>query len=250
MGDYAIELNRLTKTFNVFHEPPLTLQKALYNLVRGRKNCQQVCALSDISFRIARAESIGLIGANGCGKTTLLRIIAGIYAPTSGAMRVRGKVAPLLELGAGFYLEFTGIENLYLYAAVFGLSRKQTEQKIDSIGEFAELTHFLDVPLRQYSLGMRMRLAFSLAAHIEPDILLIDEMLAVGDLSFKEKCIKKLRELQRAGRTMLLVSHQMEEIEKLCDRVILLDKGEIKLTGKPPEVIRAYKAMMQAEKCV
>jgi ABC-type polysaccharide/polyol phosphate transport system ATPase subunit len=245
MNDTAIRIENLNKLFRVFHEPPLTFQKAIYNLLKGRKNHQDLWVLKDISFSLKKRESVGLIGANASGKTTLLRIIANIYSPTTGSISVDGRVAAFLELGSGFRMEFTGIENLYLYGAVFGLSRREIKEKIPHIREFSELGDFLDVPLRQYSFGMRMRLAFALAMNISPDILLIDEALAVGDLSFKEKCIKKIDELKREGKTLLLVSQYMDEIERLCDKTILLDKGRIRSIGPTRQVIDEYKKMMQ-----
>ena len=244
MHKTVIRVENLNKKFRVFHEPPLTFQKTLYNLLRGKKTYEEFWALKDISFSIDRAEAVGLVGANASGKTTLLRIIANIYDPTGGSVEIYGRVASILELGSGFCMEFTGIENLYLYGAVFGLTRREIRQKIPQITELSELNNFLDVPLRQYSSGMKMRLAFSLAVNIEPDILLIDEMLAVGDLSFEEKCFKKVEELKEKGKTLFLVSHHMGEIERLCDRVILLDKGEVKRIGPVQDVVREYKTIM------
>jgi len=241
MDRITVRVENLNKRFRVFHEPPLTFQKALYNLLRGPKNWKQLWALRDINFSLTKSESVGLIGPNASGKTTLLRIIASIYTPTSGRVYVDGKIAAFLELGYGFHMEFTGIENLYLYGAVFGLSRCQIKEKIPLVREFSGLNDFLDVPLRQYSIGMRMRLAFALAMNINPDILLIDEALAVGDLSFKEKCIRKINELKKEGKTLLLVSQYMDEIERLCDRAILLDKGEIMAMGSAKDVISEYK---------
>jgi len=243
MDRIAIRIEDLNKKFKVFHEPPLTFQKAVYNFLKGKKHYQDLWALKKINFSINKSEAIGLIGPNASGKTTLLRIIANIYAPTSGSVYVSGRIAPSLELGSGFCMEFTGIENLYLYGAVFGLSRRQIRQKIGTIREFSELNDFLDVPLRQYSFGMRMRLAFSLAVNIDPDILLIDEMLAVGDLSFKEKCYKKIEELKERGKTLILVSQHMDEIERLCDKAILLDRGKVKAIGSVGSIISEYNKM-------
>lgn len=242
-------IENLSKRFRIFHEPPLTLQKAVYNFVRGRKNHQDLWVLKEVGFSLNKSETLGLIGANASGKTTLLRIIAGIYSPTSGRVSVKGRIAAALELGSGFCLEFTGLENLYLYGALWGLSARQIRDKISRIGEFSELSDFLDVPLRQYSFGMRMRLAFSLAVNIEPEVLLIDEALAVGDLYFREKCFRKIAELKKEGLGLVLVSHNMEEIERLCDRVIFLDQGEIKADGNVKEVISAYKVFMQNKQC-
>ncbi len=244
MSNVAIEIKKLNKKFKLIHEPPLTFQKALHNFLRRKKNYQEILALDNINLCIKKSESLGLIGANASGKTTLLRVIADIYEPTSGAVSIKGRVAPSLELGSGFCMEFTGIENLYLYAAIFGLSRSQIKEKISRIKEFSELGDFLDVPLRQYSFGMRMRLAFSLAVNLGADILLIDEMLAVGDLAFKEKCFKKIKELKAQGVTFVLVSHNMDEISNLCERAVFLDHGQIKQDGPADEVIQGYRAFM------
>jgi lipopolysaccharide transport system ATP-binding protein len=245
--DIALSIENLNKKFKVFHEPPLTFQKAAYNLARGKKNYQWLWALEDITFSLNKGDAVGLLGANASGKTTLLRIIADIYAPTSGMVRSYGKVAAFLELGSGFRMEFTGIENLYLYGAVFGLSRREISLRLPEIRSFSELNDFLDVPLRQYSLGMRMRLAFALAMNINPDILIIDEALAVGDLYFKEKCFRKLEEFRKAGKTLILVSQHMDEIERLCDKAILLNKGRIMNMGPARKVVGEYKLLMQSK---
>jgi ABC-2 type transport system ATP-binding protein len=241
----AIRAENLSKKFKLFHEPPLTFQKALHNLLKGKRNYQEVMALRGINFTLETGESVGLIGANASGKSTLLRVIAGIYTRTAGSVFSSGKIAPFLELGSGFNMEFTGIENLQIYAAIFGLSRRQLIEKLPEIREFSGLGDFLDVPMRQYSFGMRMRLAFSFAAHIDPDILLIDEMLAVGDLSFREKCFTRLNELKKSGKTLLLVSHQIDEIERLCEKTIWLDQGSIKEIGQTQKVIQEYKKFMR-----
>ncbi|OGX18886.1 MAG: hypothetical protein A3K83_01055 [Omnitrophica WOR_2 bacterium RBG_13_44_8b] len=240
MDKARVRIENLKKKFMVFHEGPLTFQKAAYNFLKRKNNYQDIWALKDVSFCLDKQEVVGLIGSNASGKTTLLRIIASIYEPTSGSVHIDGRVAAFFELGSGFMTEFTGIENLYLYGAVFGLSRRQIKEKIPDIIGFSELNNFLDIPLRQYSFGMRMRLAFSLAVNIDPDILLIDETLAVGDLAFREKCFRKIEELKAAGKTLFLVSQHMDEIERICDRVILLDKGEIKAIGPAKDVIGEY----------
>ncbi|OGX16117.1 MAG: hypothetical protein A2166_00035 [Omnitrophica WOR_2 bacterium RBG_13_41_10] len=244
MDKVRVRIENLNKKFRVFHESPLTFQRAAYNLLRGKRGYQDIWALKDVSFCLNKQEAVGLIGPNASGKTTLLRIIASIYAPTSGSVHVNGRVAAFFELGSGFIMEFTGIENLYLYGAVFGLSRRQVKERIPDIIGFSELNNFLDIPLRQYSFGMRMRLAFSLAVNIDPDILLIDETLAVGDLAFREKCFRKIEELKAKGKTLFLVSQHLDEIERLCERAILLDKGEIKAIGPAKDAIREYKITM------
>lgn len=245
MSKIAIKAENLSKKFKIFHEPPLTFQKVIYNLLKGKLNYQEVIALRGINFSLETGESVGLIGANASGKSTLLRVIAGIYNQTSGNIFSNGRIAPFLELGSGFHMEFTGIENLQIYAAIFGLSRSQLGHILPQISKFSCLGDFLDVPMRQYSFGMKMRLAFSFAAHIEPDILLIDEMLAVGDLSFRDKCFMKINELREKGKTLLLVSHQMDEVQRLCDKTIWLDKGSIREIGRTEKVVQEYKEFMK-----
>lgn len=238
---HVITVRGLSKKFNIFHEPPFTLQKAVHNYLAGRKNFETVWAVKALSFSVGKGETLGIIGPNASGKTTLLRLLAGIYTPTEGDIRVTGRIAPSLELGSGFLTEFTAVENLYLYGAVFGLTRSQVAARLAPIAEFSGLGRFMDVPVRQYSFGMRMRLAFSFAVTVEPDILLIDEMLAVGDLSFKEKCFAKLAGLKASGMTLVLVSHHMEEISLLCDRVLLLEGGALVAEGSGPRMIEEYK---------
>jgi ABC-type polysaccharide/polyol phosphate transport system ATPase subunit len=237
----AIRVTDVSKKFMIFHEPPLTFQKALHNFIRRRENCETIWALQELRFQVKKGETVGIIGPNASGKTTLLRLIAGIYLPTSGTISAAGRVAPSLELGSGFLNEFTAVENLRLYGAVFGLTGKQVNSKIPLIGDFAGLGDFLDVPLRQFSVGMRMRLAFSLAVNVDADILLIDEMLAVGDIAFREKCFRRIAELKAGGMTMVLVSHHMDEIARLCDRVLLLEKGRLIADGCSAGVIAGYK---------
>lgn len=241
-AELALRVEEVSKEFAIMLEPPLTAQKALYNFVCGKNNFRRIWALRAVSFSVAKAEALGIIGANASGKTTLLRIIAGIYQPTNGRVSYSGRIAASLELGAGFGLEFTGRENLYLYGAIFGLTRRQTTLKIPHIQEFSELGDFLNAPLRQYSVGMRMRLAFSLAVNFAPDILLVDEMLAVGDAAFRNKCLNKLEQLKKQGTTLLLVSHHPQEIAQVCDRAIMLHEGSIYRQGNVSEVLSAYES--------
>ena len=243
-GAPAISLSGVSKRFRLIHEPPLTLQKVMHHLVTGKKDYEDIWALRDIGFSVDKGQTLGIIGPNASGKTTLLRLIAGIYPATRGKLSCEGRIAPSLELGAGFLNEFTAAENLELYGAVFGLTRRQVAAKLVPIMEFAGLEGFMDVPVRQFSMGMRMRLAFSLSAAVEPDILLIDEMLAVGDIAFKEKCLRKIAALKDSGMTLVLVSHHMEEIERLCDRVLLLEEGRLAAMGECREVVALYRERM------
>jgi ABC-type polysaccharide/polyol phosphate transport system ATPase subunit len=201
----------------------------------------QSMAISDLTLRIRKGASVGIIGRNGSGKSTLLKLITGIYRPTKGKVVVSGRVAALIELGAGFHPDFTGRENLYLGGVMHGLSRRQIEERFDEIVDFAELSHVIDDPIRTYSSGMFMRLGFSLAVHTDPDLLLVDEVLAVGDAAFVAKCKERISRLRAAEKTLLLVSHDLEAVERWCDEVVWLDKGKVKDRGDPRRVIDHYR---------
>jgi ABC-type polysaccharide/polyol phosphate transport system ATPase subunit len=208
---------------------------------RLQKRRQDVfCALQDVSFRVEEGESLAVIGANGAGKSTLLSLVAGLTRPNEGRVEVNGKVAALLELGTGFHPDLTGIENIYLNASILGLSRKRTEESFDAIVDFSGIGDFIQQPIRTYSSGMVMRLAFSVAIHVEPDILIIDEVLSVGDAAFQEKCFNRICELKRAGKTLLFVSHVPEMVKQLCDHSIWLEHGRVKARGTPQEVLDSY----------
>jgi lipopolysaccharide transport system ATP-binding protein len=197
-------------------------------------------ALDDISLEVRRGEAVGIIGANGSGKSTLLGLIAGVISPQSGYVEVHGRVAPLLELGAGFHYELTGYENIVLNGVLMGLTRRQVAARMDAIVAFSGLESSLNEPLRTYSSGMVARLGFSVAVHLEPDILLIDEILAVGDTHFQARCFERLEEFRRQETTFVIVSHALADIRVLCDRVVWLAAGKIMMQGKPDEVIAAY----------
>jgi ABC-type polysaccharide/polyol phosphate transport system ATPase subunit len=197
-------------------------------------------ALRDVSFRVEQGESMAIIGANGAGKSTLLSLVAGLTRPNEGRMEVNGKVAALLELGTGFHADLTGSENVFLNASILGLSRKRARECFDSIVDFSGIGDFIHQPIRTYSSGMVMRLAFSVAIHVEPDILIIDEVLAVGDAAFQEKCFDRICELKRAGKTLLFVSHVPEMVKHLCDHSLWLEHGRVKAAGPPGEVLEAY----------
>lgn len=201
-------------------------------------------ALRDISFDVSQGEVVGLIGRNGAGKTTLLKLLSRITRPTEGFAEVRGRVGSLLEVGTGFHPELTGRENIFLSGAILGMSRKEILRKHEAIVEFAEVARFLDTPLKHYSSGMQMRLAFSVAAHLEPEILFVDEVLAVGDMAFQKKCLGKMEEVSRSGRTIVFVSHQMNQIRRLCERVLWFDAGRLRESGPTGLVLAAYESSM------
>ena len=199
-------------------------------------------ALKDVSFEVQQGEVVGLIGRNGAGKTTLLKLLARITRPTSGLAEIQGRVGSLLEVGTGFHPELTGRENIYLSGAILGMSKKEIGLKFGAIVAFAEVERFIDTPLKHYSSGMQMRLAFAVAAHLEPEILLVDEVLAVGDLEFQKKCLGKMQEVSSSGRTIIFVSHQMNQIRRLCERALWIDAGGVRREGRTSEVIAAYEA--------
>ena len=198
-------------------------------------------ALRDVSFDVEQGQGVGIIGPNGAGKSTALKILARIVRATAGHVHIKGRVTPLIEVGAGFHPDLTGRENVYLNAAVLGLRRSEVRSRFDSIVEFAELAQFIDTPAKRYSTGMLMRLGFAVAAHLNPDILLVDEVLAVGDMAFQRKCLEAIRELRRRGTTILFVSHSMEAVSSLCNRVLLMDHGQIAASGPPDAVITQYR---------
>lgn len=212
-------------------------------LGRGSKSVerQDYWALRDVSFDVEEGEVIGIIGHNGAGKSTLLKILSQISEPTEGEIRVRGRIASLLEVGTGFHPELSGRENIYLNGAILGMSRAEIREKFDAIVEFAEVEKFLDTPVKRYSSGMYVRLAFAVAAHLEPEILVVDEVLAVGDASFQAKCLAKMGEISRSGgRTVLFVSHNMQAVQNLCQRAVLLERGQVKAAGETREVVKTY----------
>jgi lipopolysaccharide transport system ATP-binding protein len=201
---------------------------------------EEFWALRDVSFEVKRGEVVGIIGRNGAGKSTLLKILSNITEPTSGRARIRGRVASLLEIGTGFHPELTGRENIFVNGAILGMSRREIERKFDEIVEFSGVEKFLDTPVKRYSSGMHVRLAFAVAAHLEPEILIIDEVLAVGDAEFQKRCLGKMNEVAKGGRTVLFVSHNMAAVEALCSRTMLLTEGKLVQFATTPEVIRRY----------
>jgi len=205
-----------------------------------RRSADHIWALRDVSFGVRQGEVIGLIGRNGAGKTTLLKILSRITRPTTGYAEIRGRVGSLLEVGTGFHPELTGRENVYLSGAVLGMKKAEIVRKFDEIVAFAEVERFIDTPLKHFSTGMQMRLAFAVAAHLEPEILLVDEVLAVGDFEFQKKCLGKMQDVSKSGRTIVFVSHQMNQIRRLCERVLWIDAGQLRLDGPAETTISAY----------
>lgn len=244
--EYVIELNNVSKCYQVYDKPIKKLKEIIFpRKYEGvgrlsRVNCDEFWALQNISFKLKKGETVGIVGKNGSGKSTLLQIITGTLAPTSGQITVKGRIAALLELGAGFNPNFTGRENIYLNASLLGLAKHEIETKIDAILAFADIGHFIDSPVRTYSSGMTVRLAFAIQAQIEPDILIVDEALAVGDAKFQAKCFNRLRELKKNGTSILLVTHATEQIVTHCDHAILLQDGLIMSSGHPNDIVNQY----------
>jgi ABC-type polysaccharide/polyol phosphate transport system ATPase subunit len=245
MNPGAVRAEAASRRFLVYPQPQVTLKEAV--LRRRHLRRTEIWAVRDVSFEIEPGEAVGVIGRNGSGKTTLLRLIAGIFRPSSGRLEAGGDVASLLELGAGFHPDFTGRENVYMNGAIHGLKRKYVDSKMDEIVSFAELEEFIDVPVRTYSAGMYMRLGFSVAAHLDPDILLLDEVFAVGDEAFQRKCMGKILDLKARGRTLLFVSHSAPAVERLCERAILLRDGHVLADGPARDSITEYQRLLAAE---
>jgi ABC-type polysaccharide/polyol phosphate transport system ATPase subunit len=235
----VIRLEDISKRFVIRKDK--SLKERIVNFGRSNKHKDDFWALRDVAFTVESGNSIGLVGANGSGKSTLLKVIGGIIEPTSGMVERRGRVAALLELGAGFHPDLTGRENVFLNAAILGLSRKQTESYFDSIVDFSEIGAFIDTQVKFFSSGMYVRLAFAIAVHVDPDILLVDEVLAVGDEPFQKKCLAKIAQFKREGRTIVFVSHAAAQIEDICDRVIVLSHGSMVFDGAAKAGIAALR---------
>jgi ABC-type polysaccharide/polyol phosphate transport system ATPase subunit len=240
-----IVVDRVSRTFRVYPKAQRTL-KDLF-VARGRLGAREVKALRDVSVTVEPGEAVGLVGRNGSGKSTLLRLVSGIIKPTAGRVEAGGRVASLLELGAGFHPDFTGRENVYLNGSIHGLSRSRVREAMDEIVSFAELEQFIDLPVRTYSSGMYMRLGFSVAAHIQSDILLLDEVFAVGDEQFQRKCFGKVAEFKNRGGTIVFVSHDAQAVERLCDRAVLLRQGEVAFDGRTQDAIAEYRRLLAAD---
>jgi len=220
-----------------------SLREFLPALFKGRGFTEPFYALRDVSFTIRQGETVGIVGRNGSGKSTILKLIAGVMAPSTGDVRVYGRVSPLIELGAGFHPDLTGRENIHLNASILGMSAKEIKAQFQAIVDFAELWDFIDTPVKRYSSGMYIRLGFSVAVHAEPEILLVDEVLSVGDTYFQEKCLAKMQEFQAKGTTMVLVSHSMDLVQRFCERVIFINGGRLVDEGPPAKIIDEYMHM-------
>jgi ABC-type polysaccharide/polyol phosphate transport system ATPase subunit len=245
MSTGRIVVDRVSRSFRVYPKAQRTLKDAFVS--RGRGKWRDVVALHDVSMTVEPGDAVGLVGRNGSGKTTLLRLVSGIIKPTTGRIETTGRIASLLELGAGFHPDFTGRENVYLNGSIHGLSRARVREVMDEIVAFAELEKFIDLPVRTYSSGMFMRLGFSVAAHIQSDVLLLDEVFAVGDEQFQRKCFGKIAEFKNRGGTILFVSHDAQAVERLCDRAVLLRGGEVAFDGDTREAIAAYRRLLSAD---
>lgn len=242
----AIEVKNIIKHFRIYMDKGGTLKEK--TLFRKRRKYEERWVLNNVSFSVRKGEAIGLIGHNGCGKSTTLKLLTKIMYPDAGSIEMSGRVSSLIELGAGFHPDMSGRENIYINASIFGLNRKEIDDRIDQIIEFSELEEFIENPVRTYSSGMYMRLAFSVAINVDADILLIDEILAVGDAHFQEKCFDKLKEIKKSGTTIVIVSHSLGQIEEICDRSIWIDKGKIVKEGAPIEVHEEYLDFMNVKK--
>jgi len=233
-----IEFKGVTKTFSFQNQK--TFKEFLPALFMGEKTHNQFTALNDISFKINKGDTVGIIGPNGSGKSTILKLVAGVMSPNQGKVIVKGRVSPLIELGAGMHPELTGRENIYLNGAILGLKRKQIDKNIQSIIDFAEINEFIDQPVKHYSSGMYMRLAFAIAIHVNPEILIVDEILSVGDAKFQEKCLTKMEEFKKQGVTILFVSHTLEQIQRFCKKCLYIRESKIIANGDTDTVTKQY----------
>ncbi len=240
MDDYVIKVDNVTVRFNIASEKIDNLKEYFVKLVKRQVFFEEYFALKDVSLEVKKGESWGLVGRNGSGKSTLLKLICGIFSPYKGTVTVKGTIAPLIELGAGFDGNMTARENIFLNGAILGHSKKYMQDHFDSIVEFAELENFLDMPIKNYSSGMRARLGFAVATAVKPEILIVDEVLSVGDYAFQKKCEKRMEDMMSGGTTVLYVSHSIDSVRKLCDKAIWIDRGVEKMKGEVNEVCDAY----------
>ena len=244
MASPIIEVNNVSMRFNLAKERTDTIKEYILKMARGKLFFVEFWALRDVSFSVAAGDSLALIGRNGCGKSTMLKVIAGVMTPTEGKVKVRGNIAPLIELGAGFDLDLTGRENIYMNGAIMGFDRKFMNAHFDEIVDFSELKDFLDVPVKNYSSGMLARLGFSIATIVDAEILIVDEILAVGDAAFQRKCEQKMDALLSGGTTLIFVSHSGEQVKRLCRKAVWLDHGQVQMYGDSAEVYDAYQRFL------
>lgn len=245
MQETVIELKNVGIKFNLSQEKVDSLKEYVIKMIKKELMYNEFWALKDVTFSVKKGDRIGLLGLNGAGKSTLLKIICGVYKPSEGTVSHKGVIAPLLELGAGFDPQYTGKENIFLYGSVLGYSRKYLEEKYDEIVEFSELEKFIDVPLKNYSSGMKARLGFSIATIADPDILILDEVLSVGDARFRKKSEKKIMDMFERGVTVIFVSHQLEQIQKICNKAIILQKGTLIAEGDIDTISEMYTQMIE-----
>ena len=244
----AVKVEHVSVLFNLNREKIDNLKEYVIKLVTRKLHYTEFWALTDVSFEIAKGERLGVLGFNGAGKSTLLKVVAGVLKPTKGTVNVEGVIAPMLELGAGFDMNYTGKENVFLYGATMGYSHKFIQEKYDEIVAFSELGDFMDVPVKNYSSGMRARLGFSIASAVQPEVLILDEVLSVGDAKFKKKSEAKIQSMIDDGVTVLFVSHNTDQVRRLCDRAILIDKGKLIASGTADEVCDLYDDMVNQNK--
>ena len=240
---YAIRVNNLSKLYYLGERQPYSFRELLTGLIRrgrGDELARELWSLRDLSFDVKEGETVGIIGHNGAGKSTLLKILSRITKPTFGTAEIHGRVGSLLEVGTGFHQELSGAENIYLNGAILGMRRSEIKKRYDEIVAFSEIEKFLDTPVKHYSTGMYMRLAFSIAAHLEPEVLIVDEVLAVGDVGFQKKCLRKMRDVGETGRTVFFVSHDMQAITRLCNRVLWLQNGRLRGDGEAKKIVSEY----------
>lgn len=243
MKEIDLSFEHVSKRYVVKRERPSEGNRSFLGRLRSRRlAAEDFWAVREVSFAVERGEVLGIIGHNGAGKSTILKLLSSITSPTLGQIRINGRLAALIEVGSGFHPELTGRENIFLNGAILGMRRSEIAAKLDSIADFAGIQKFLDIPVKRFSSGMYVRLGFSIAAHLDPDILLLDEVLAVGDAAFQEKCLRRIAELREAGKTIVFISHDLAAVERICTRVILMRQGEIVCSGAPAEVIAEYQS--------
>ncbi len=248
MSSVAIKVSGVSKRFRLRHSATKTIKSMIMDLLRhGGRTGGELWALQDIHFEVEAGRTLGIIGANGAGKSTLLALLAGTMTPTTGIIQTQGSISSLLELGAGFHPDLTGRENIFLAGAIMGLSRRKMKQRLDSIVEFADIGPFLDEPVKHYSSGMYVRLGFAVAVEVDPDILLVDEVLAVGDAAFQRKCLKKMASFRAMGKTMLIISHDLHAIQSVSDSILFLDHGQMKGHGAPSDIIGQYESFSRGQ---